>query len=275
VFCANSSTDHLYEDHCGYHCSSLESCKKNLISVHVRKKPLSKNEAFGYLTHKRRHSVFLSSICHELSRDSQDNNWRSKFEITGAISIQRSFHGLKETELYQREFPDPCYNCLIPVTISLRFNDKKFDEKAIAGAAIFAGSYHENYGALSNLAGTDPIRIVVELDISNEIKEIFITEIKLGLLEKIIHDSTTQNHLTTQELFVSGKKNSDTAFFDNLKYLDFLKRNGLMGLNYSLKTKLNFEFKNPVDPINDQQSLSRDFTPEFLNITEWALDSKI
>lgn len=267
VFCGTVSEDNIFEKDCGYHCSNLDRCEERLVNLHVRKNPTTKQEAFSFLTHFQEHDVFLSSINSTVSRDWLTDAWYSTVKITGVILVGRSFLCLKDSELYEREFPTTSYSCKIPVNINLRFNDAFCQEKARSktmGRAQFFGAYHENYGCGSNTLGGGPIVISMDLYAPAAVIETISAEVKRALIVKNIYDSASQESLKSRD------------FFQQIRDRNFLANQGLRGLNYWDNTKFKCEFADPVKDVDCPESEKSDGAGvEFLDIKRWSLESKI
>jgi hypothetical protein len=277
VFCGSVDATHIYERDYGYHCSNLDRCKDNLISIHVRKFPVSRKEAFQILGLSGKFDVFLSSLHQEIRRDPQGSRWHSKIEITGALLVSRSFQGVGQPDLLVREFPDPVYSCKIPVAIAIKFDDdlfKQADRQRIAGKLKFYGSYHANYGVTSNVIGQDPIVINLELFAPSFIQEKIISEIKYCLIVKNIFDAVNgleERQQLQRELKIANES-GDLALPKWADRVNLVNKSGMKGLNYSLKTTLKCHIPGLDNPRELDQSKS---TENFLNIDDWSLDVKI
>jgi hypothetical protein len=267
VFCAAISADNIFSRDYGYHCSSLDRCKEMLVYQHVRKNPLSEQEAFRFLISPIKHDVFLSSIEHELRMDEWAGNWGNTIKIMGAILVSRNFRSLKEDELHEKEFPDSGYECKIPVKINIQFDSDSRTEPSIPrimGRAQFSGAFHENYGVTSNRLGAWPIVISMDFYAPDSVKETIQNEVKSGLIVKNIYDSAFQERLRSRDF---SHKCDDG---------NFIERQGLRGLNYSLNTKFVCEFCNPVKEVNCIESARDDGAGfKFLDIRRWSLESKL
>lgn len=262
AFCAKASFDHIRSSAYGYHCSDLDNCKERLSSTHIERCPVTKQEAFDYLARIKERCIFLSSMSHEFGRGFERDSWRTSTEIRGFILIGRSFHSLKETKMYEREFPDHAYNCQIPVNIGIRFDDDLFNKNVnnkIMGKAEFSGVYHENYGVTSNVPGEDPIKFLVDLYAPNEVEEKINSQVRAGLLVKNIYDAAICEHLNAY------------AFKDDY----CLERKYARGAKYSFNTHFKCEFSSSGNGIKSASSKDNDVAGDFLNISNWVFGSKI
>jgi hypothetical protein len=262
VFCGIVSENNTFEENYGYHCPSLDQCRERLISLHLRKIPLSRKEAFEWLASFREHDVFISSIHHEFTRNSNGDGWGDRIEIKGAVLIGRSFQILRETEGYERQRANTLYQCKVPVTIRLFMNDKDvgvMSDGKKTGKANFFGSYHKNYGIHSNEIGKDPVEFMMDLYGPSEVADKVYNQIKIGLLVKNMYDAVYRERLQ----------------LEILKDSRLLERSGSEGLNFSLNTKFRCAFfLSAGDDLNSPPTEFHE-NNEVLWIRNWVLESMI